>query len=220
MKSSLLIHICLLATILLTSSATNAQSTKRVNLCLHLSMEIPFAWYFKGIDEIYRKESVLGEEEAIVFKTPPPSVILDLLYGDVMAEQSTQISIPDIPEPLFVLCKHPMDSIISQHPEKLITAFLHRLPEGQMIVRPTKIKLGGQDAEHIAFRYRKKEAGDPSGRWYRLDLWTQLLADRTALIAMRAPLDLQIDAERNAMIASAHIVVIFPSNPTPIEMAK
>lgn len=217
MKSSLLIYVCLLATILLTSSPAQAQSTKRIDLCLHLSMEIPSTWH---VNDRNISRALVDKQETDRVQATPPSAILDRLFDYTMTAKSAQISIPNAPEPLFVLCEYPMDAIITQHPEKLITAFLHRLPEGQMIVRPTKIKLGGQDAEHIAFRYRKKEAGDPSGRWYRLDLWTQLLADRTALIAMRAPLDLQIDAERNAMIASAHIVVIFPSNPTPIEMAK
>jgi hypothetical protein len=180
-------------------------------------MEIPFTWQIEDrslhLEEIKKQVADGGQ-------ATPPSAILDRFFDYTMTAKSAQISIPNAPEPLFVLCEYPMDSIISQHPEKLITAFLHRLPEGQMIVRPTKIKLGGQDAEHIAFRYRKKEAGDPSGRWYRLDLWTQLLADRTALIAMRAPLDLQIDAEREAMIASAHSVMVFPSNPTPVGPSK
>lgn len=217
MKKSLLIHICLLATILLTSSASHAQSKKRVNLCLHLSMEIPSTWH---VNDRNVSRALVDKQETDRVQTTPPSIVLNRLFDFVMAEESVQIDIPHASKPLFVLCKYPMDSIISQHPEKLITAFLHRLPEGQMIVRPTKVKLDGQDAEHIAFRYRKKEAGDPSGRWYRLDLWTQLLANRTALIALRAPLDLQIDAEREAMIASAHSVVVFPSNPTPVEPSK
>lgn len=217
MKRSLLVYICLLATILLTSSPAQAQSTKRVSFCVHLSMEIPSTWHI-GDRSLHLE--LIRKKETDRVQTTPPSIVLNRLFDYTMTAKSAQISIPNAPEPLFVLCEYPMDAIITQHPEKLITAFLHRLPEGQMIVRPTKIKLGGQDAEHIAFRYRKKEGGDPSGRWYRLDLWTQLLANRTALIAMRAPLDLQIDAEREAMIASAHSVVVFPSNPTPVETAK
>lgn len=219
MKSSLLIHICLLATILLTASPAQAQSTKRVRLCSHLSMEIPSVWYIE--DDSKALLDLIEKRGADKDQATPPSAILDRFFDYTMTAKSAQISIPNAPEPLFVLCEYPMDAIISQHPEKLITAFLHRLPEGQMIVRPTKIKLGGQDAEHIAFRYRKKEAGDASGRWYRLDLWTQLLANRTALIAMRAPLDLQIDAERNAMIDSAAIGgITFPLVPVPVEQSK
>ncbi|EHQ06823.1 hypothetical protein [Leptonema illini] len=141
MKRSLLIQAGLLATILLTSSPAQAQSTKRIDLCLHLSMEIPSTWH---VNDRNVSRALVDKQETDKDQTTPPSTVLNRLFDYTMTAKSAQISIPNAPEPLFVLCEYPMDAIITQHPEKLITAFLHRLPEGQMIVRPTKIKLGAR----------------------------------------------------------------------------
>lgn len=223
MKRSLLIYVCLLATILLTSSPAQAQSTKRVRFC-ELSIEIPLTWEvnYDGGCEIKKAELVeIEKKESVYFEpAPPPSQVIKWFVAKIMTAKKADIFVQEGIKPFSLFWDFELDSEAARYPEKLITEILRSLPEGQMIVRPTRVKLDGQDAMHMAFRYRKQKSDVSPEGWSRLDIW--MLGEK-AVIAMHSPLDQRLNRERQALVDSVRLSVqTMPvvGNPTPAEPSK
>ena len=103
MKKALLIHICLLATILLTSSPAQAQSTKRVDLC-ELSIEIPLTWEvnYDGRCEIQKKSELveIEKKESVYFEpAPPPSQVIKWFVTKIMTAKKADIFVKEAIKP-------------------------------------------------------------------------------------------------------------------------
>lgn len=228
MKRSLLIYVCLLATILLTSSPAQAQSTKRVDLC-ELSIEIPLTWEvnYDGRCEIQKKSELveIEKKESVYFEpAPPPSQVIKWFVAKIMTAKKADIFVQEGIKPFSLFWDFELDSEAARYPEKLITEILRSLPEGQMIVRPTRVKLDGQDAMHMAFRYRKQKSDVSPAGWSRLDIW---MVGEKAVIAMHSPLDQRLNRERQALVDSIQLsswfhkpMVVNPADPTPAEPSK